>query len=77
MLDWCDPWKNPLLLGTTIENCVQEEDSNLKQMIYLKGNLGVKFNKLMADEQILRKLVKCATLIGFLNRLTKMKEFNR
>ena len=24
----------PLLLGTTIENCVQEEDSKLEQMIY-------------------------------------------
>ena len=24
----------PLLLGTTIENCVQEEDSKLGQMIY-------------------------------------------
>ena len=77
MLDWCDPRMNPLLLGTIIKNCVQKEDSNLEQMIYLKGNLGVKFKKLMANEQISRKLVKRATLIGFLNRLTKMKEFNR
>ena len=54
MLNWCDPWLNPLLLDTAIDNYVQEEDSKLGQMIYLLWRviLEFKFKKLIPNEQI-------------------------